>query len=73
MLKKYSLENGIIAKVVEKINISLLHEIIAKMIREKINPSYTELSRKWSRSFIYKGIFDFAIIPYNYAGTFEIR
>ena len=28
------------------------------------NPSCTELSRKWSRFFIYKGIFDLAIIPY---------
>ena len=49
--------------MVEKMNISLLYGIIAKMVKKKINPSYTELSRKWSKAFIYKGIFDFAIVP----------
>ena len=48
--------------MVEKINISLLFGIIAKLVKK--NPSFTELSQKWSRNFIYKGIFDFAIIPY---------
>ena len=59
--------------MVEKISVPLLHGIIAKMIKKKMNPSHTELSRKWPRNFIYKGIFDFAIIPYMLVGVFKFH
>ena len=54
---------GIIAKMVEKIEIPSYSELSRKWSEKTEIPSYSELSRKWSEIFIYKGIFDFAIIP----------
>ena len=39
-------------------------ELSRKWSRKMKNPSCAESSRKWSRLFMYKGIFYFAMIPY---------
>ena len=61
------IQNGFIAKTGSTKVYSLPYGIIAKWSRK--NTSCTELSREWSRLFIYKGIFDFAIIPYLLVAT----
>ena len=49
--------------MVKEIEKSFLYGIIAKMFKKNEKSLLYELSRKWSRFFIYKGIFDFVIIP----------
>ena len=58
------IENGTIANAGSKKVYRRPYGLSRKWLKKVKNPSSTQLLRKWSRFFIDKRVFDFAVIPY---------